>query len=198
MALMLELSLRRTPHIGRPNAYPHSEIDFGTFKWSAYGAQFISDLGYGSIAAGYIWWDLRRHAQLDNNPAGHNTLVIREAFVKSVTNPAIEKNIDWSKLDAMPNFSQLNFKGGVTRALKATGIGLSCVELDGSVVYGSTHAAGWLSHMRRYTYRAFVPHLDLIRAPYVLYGVKYIDLVSLGAFVPRKYLLYSHISVYMR
>ena len=25
------------------------------------------------------------------------------------------------------------------------------------------------------------PHLDLSRAPYVLYGVKYIDLVSLGA-----------------
>ena len=28
----------------------------------------------------------------------------------------------------------------------------------------------------------FVSHLDLSRAPYVLYGVKYIDLVSLGAF----------------
>ena len=31
---------------------------------------------------------------------------------------------------------------------------------------------------------AFAPHLDLSRAPYVLYGVKYIDLVSLGAFTP--------------
>ena len=37
---------------------------------------------------------------------------------------------------------------------------------------------------------AFAPHLDLSRAPYcyVLYGVKYIDLVSLGAFVPRYFL----------
>ena len=34
------------------------------------------------------------------------------------------------------------------------------------------------------TYTACVPHLDLSRAPYVLYGVKYIDLVSLGAFPP--------------
>ena len=34
------------------------------------------------------------------------------------------------------------------------------------------------------SYGAFVSHLDLSRAPYVLYGVKYIDLVSLGAFAP--------------
>ena len=53
--------------------------------------------------------------------------------------------------------------------------------------------------------------LDLSRAPYVLYGLKYIDLVSLAskarlshyeetcnrAFVPRYSLFYSHISVYM-
>ena len=63
-------------------------------------------------------------------------------------------------------------------------------------------------------YQTFVSHLDLSRAPYVLYGVKYIDLVSLGAFAPRyflfarshwyqafvpRYFLFSyHISVYMR
>ena len=41
-------------------------------------------------------------------------------------------------------------------------------------------------------------HLDLSRAPYVVYGVKYIDLVSLGAFVPRYFLLPDHISFYMR
>ena len=40
-------------------------------------------------------------------------------------------------------------------------------------------------------YGTFVSHLDLSRAPYVLYGVKYIDLVSLGAFAPR-YFLFSH------
>ena len=34
-----------------------------------------------------------------------------------------------------------------------------------------------------------VRRFDLGRAPYVLYGVKYIDLVSLGAFVPRYFLL---------
>ena len=32
---------------------------------------------------------------------------------------------------------------------------------------------------RASSYGAFVSHLDLSRAPYVLYGVKYIDLVSL-------------------
>ena len=40
-------------------------------------------------------------------------------------------------------------------------------------------------------YAAFVSHLDLGHAPYDLYGVKYIDLVSLGAFAPR-YFLFSH------
>ena len=45
---------------------------------------------------------------------------------------------------------------------------------------------------------AFVSHLDLSRAPYVLYGVKYIDLVSLGAFVIRYFLFSCHISVYVR
>ena len=34
-------------------------------------------------------------------------------------------------------------------------------------------------------YGNFVSHLDLSRAPYVLYGVKYIDLVSLGTFDRR-------------
>ena len=33
-------------------------------------------------------------------------------------------------------------------------------------------------------YAAFVSHLDLSRASYVLYGVKYIDLVTLDAFAP--------------
>ena len=47
-------------------------------------------------------------------------------------------------------------------------------------------------------YQAFVSHLDLSRAPYVLYGVKYIDLVSLGAFVIRYFLFSCHISVYVR
>ena len=32
--------------------------------------------------------------------------------------------------------------------------------------------------------RCTAPYLDLIRAPYLLYGVKYIDLVSLAAPLP--------------
>ena len=42
----------------------------------------------------------------------------------------------------------------------------------------------------------FVSHLDLSRAPYALYDVKYIDLVSLGAFVPRNFLFFHHVLRY--
>ena len=50
----------------------------------------------------------------------------------------------------------------------------------------------------RWRYGAFVSHLDLSRAPYVLYGVKYIDLVSLGAFVSRfpPYFFLPHFRLY--
>ena len=50
-------------------------------------------------------------------------------------------------------------------------------KLDSSQMQILTASSGAYVH-------AFVPHLDLSRAPYVLYGVKYIDLVSLGAFAP--------------
>lgn len=35
----------------RPNAFPHSEVDFGSFKWDAYGSSMLSEFGYGTIAS---------------------------------------------------------------------------------------------------------------------------------------------------
>ena len=63
----------------RPNAYPHSEVDFATFKWSASGVTLLGELGYGTFATATNLWDLRRYVGVDNNPAGHNTVVIHEA-----------------------------------------------------------------------------------------------------------------------
>ena len=56
--------------------------------------------------------------------------------------------------------------------------------------YSRYGAGGRPAAQRPHVYGPFVSHLDLSRAPYVLYGVKYIDPVSLGAFAPR-YSLFS-------
>ena len=123
----------------RPNSFAHSEVDFGSIIWSCWGQRLISDFGYGTIATAVGEWDMRRYEQIDNNPAGHSTLVVREAFA------ADSETI---------NFSQMN-KGGTEGTLAAASAYLDdgmagCVELDGSTVYGSTRPGGWLDVMRRY------------------------------------------------
>ena len=34
----------------RDNAFEHSEVDFGSLVWSAWGARLLTDFGYGTIA----------------------------------------------------------------------------------------------------------------------------------------------------
>ena len=132
----------------RPNDFAHSEVDFGSVIWSAWGQRLLSDFGYGTIATAVGLWDTRRYEQIDNNPAGHNTVVVREAFVSGANSDTI-------------NFSQLN-KGtpgtlaaanvstdGVNTVSASGGAASDCVELDGSAVYGSDKSNGWLDVMRR-------------------------------------------------
>ena len=128
----------------RPNSFAHSEVDFGSVVWSAWGARLLSDFGYGTIATAVGEWDMRRYAEIDNNPAGHNTVVVREAFASGANSEKI-------------NFSQMNKgpPGSLTAANVSTNGGGGaqgsgeCVELDGSTVYGSQRANGWLDLMRR-------------------------------------------------
>jgi len=61
-----------------------SEVDFGTVVWTAHGQRLLADLSYGTIANEYAG----RYRQLDNNPAGHSTLIVREAFVSESTSPS--------------------------------------------------------------------------------------------------------------
>jgi hypothetical protein len=63
----------------RPNSFPHSEVDFGTFLWDSVGVALISEFGYGTIGSAVNKFDLRRWEQVDNAPIGHNTVIIREA-----------------------------------------------------------------------------------------------------------------------
>ena len=118
----------------RPNSYSHSEVDFGTFTWSAWGVRLISEYGYGTIATAVGQWDFRRYEYIDNNPAGHNTVVINEAF-------------DGDTI----NFSQLHWATGQLIGIDIeTDTQWQCVELDGSVPYGSDRPDGWMETMRRY------------------------------------------------
>lgn len=80
-------------------------------------------------------------------PAGHNTIVIREAF-QSEANGANETEI---------NFSQLSHRRGemavvnISRSIDSpASIEDSCVLLDGSDVYGASQPDGWLDVMRRF------------------------------------------------
>jgi len=117
----------------RKNIYAHSEVDFGSIIWSAWGSRLLSDFGYGTISTSVNQWDMRRYNKLDNNPAGHNTVVIREAF-----QPGSDKI----------NFSQLNFISG-TMSNETFG-GYTCILMDGSLPYGSARPDGWLNIMKRY------------------------------------------------
>ena len=119
----------------RDNSFSHSEVDFGTFIWSAWGTRLISEFGYGTISTSVSQWDMRRYNQIDNNPAGHNTVIIREAF-----QPGSDT----------VNFSQLNWVAGSLSSEITLLDGSSCVLMDGSEVYGASRTDGWLDMMKRY------------------------------------------------
>ena len=154
----------------RPSSWIKSEVDFGTVVWSTWGARLLSEFGYGTIATTSNAWDTRRLAYLDNNPAGHNTVVVREAF----------QDDDETEI----NFSQFSHVAGalstanVSRAeAEASVLPPECVLLDGSDVYGASRPDGWLSVMRRYVCMAGETHMivDLLqpksgRVPLVLSG----------------------------
>ena len=61
-----------------PSWYSHTELDFGTLIWSAYGNRLLLDSGYGDLANDrYV---TEPDGPPDQNPTGHNTLVVPEAL----------------------------------------------------------------------------------------------------------------------
>ena len=140
---------------GRPNAYPHSEVDYATFKWSTFGVTLLGELGYGKIATSTGPFDLRRYVTVDNSPAGHNTVIVREA----------NQMIDVDGTDVEINYSQLTHQDGTTSLDQGDGTGTAsnggngdgggssptdCVLLDGSNVYGASYTNGWFEYMHRW------------------------------------------------
>ncbi|CAE7628168.1 unnamed protein product [Symbiodinium microadriaticum] len=134
-----EICVKRSPSLADniPYSFLAVQVDFGTFIWTAWGTSLISEYGYGTIATAVGPWDTRRYEYIDNNPAGHNTLVVREAFKDP------EERI---------NFSQLHLSAGslVSSATRVDSGEGECLELDGSVPYGASRTDGWLDVMRRY------------------------------------------------
>ncbi|NQY91631.1 MAG: hypothetical protein HRT46_08225 [Deltaproteobacteria bacterium] len=114
-----------------PNTFPHTELDFGSLVWVAYGTRLLADLGYGSIDIGY---GIPPDYAPDNNPTGHNTLVVPEAL--------------WDG-DPSTNTSQVEDTPGVIESLNVSGIEL--LHLDGDAVYGRDDLDdGWLDTFDRW------------------------------------------------
>ncbi|EFA85510.1 hypothetical protein PPL_01467 [Heterostelium album PN500] len=122
---------------GKYNGYPHTESDFGGFIWSGYGARFLYDMSYGTIAK------TDKTLEIDNNPAGANTLVVEDAFFVYPNNT----------VSTTINKSQFSPVRGTIEQLEITqdGINFKMFKLDGSEVYGKSQPNdGWLKRFYRY------------------------------------------------
>lgn len=130
----------------KSNLLPHSEIDFATIVWTAWGERLLSEHGYGTIAT----VDRRRLDQADNNPTGHNTLIIRQAspyFDPELL--SVRQMSGWGTKEEV-TFSQFTGETGEIGEVDAGVFGRSCIALDGARVYGSTRSSGWFDTMHRY------------------------------------------------
>jgi hypothetical protein len=115
-----------------PNWYSHTELDFATLIWSAYGNRLLVDSGYGDLASDrYV---TEPDASPDQNPTGHNTLVVPEALRDG---------------DPSTNTSQIDGEEGLISLESIDGT--QVIHLDGAAVYGrDDQALGWLEAFDRW------------------------------------------------
>ena len=132
---------------------PHTERDFATLLWSGWGTRWLSEHGYGTISSGALGGDqddVRRLANTDNNPAGHNTLIVRQAdpAYPLPASPGVGRA--WGTKDEL-QFSQLNYAHGSTSRVAGL-FGRDCVDVDAGPVYGSQRPGrdGWFDAFHRY------------------------------------------------
>ena len=114
-----------------PNSRPHTEMDFATLIWTAYGNRLLADMGYGTI--GNNQYQAAPDYIPDNNPTGHNTLIIPEAEVPN---------------EPSTNSSQIDGESGTISLQQVDGFDV--ILLDGSAVYGRDDPElGWLESFQR-------------------------------------------------
>lgn len=128
-----------------PNTYPHTELDFGTVVWIAYGNRLLKDFGYGTISS--LQYQINPdYLTFDNNPVGHNTLVIPEALENG---------------DPSTNTSQID--GEVGTISHYTLGDTEIMVADGSDVYGQSNSElGWLSFFERSIFGLEEGHIIII------------------------------------
>ena len=115
-----------------PSYFSHTELDFGSLVWSAYGNRLLLDSGYGDLNSDR--YETEPDFPPDQNPTGHNTLVIPEALRDG---------------DASTNTSQIEDQAG-TMTSEELG-DAEVIHLDGAIVYGSENTElGWLSAFDRW------------------------------------------------
>jgi hypothetical protein len=114
-----------------PNSFSHTEMDFGTFVWLAYGNRLIWDMGYGTLHSDR--YETIPDYPPDQNPTGHSTLIIPEALRDG---------------DPSTNTSQIDGRDGTIETESIDGHEI--LLLDGSRVYGRDDPEyGWLEHFNR-------------------------------------------------
>ena len=115
-----------------PSSFIHTELDFGSIVWSAYGNRLLADSGYGDLNSNR--YETEPDHPPDQNPTGHNTLVVPEALVDE---------------DASTNSSQIEDEVG---SMEKVQIGSKeTIHLDGAVVYGRDNQdLGWLRTFDRW------------------------------------------------
>jgi hypothetical protein len=116
----------------KSSSSPHAEVDFGTLVWTAWGTRLLSEHGYGTIGTSVASTDTRRFDDVDNNPSGHNTLVIRQAVSSGEVGSAAEGTFSqFNNIPGTVSFVARNAEGWDGKVL-----GRPCVDLDGSAPYG--------------------------------------------------------------
>lgn len=118
------------------SAFPHRELDFGQFIWSAYGVRYLSDWGYGKIVDKSDPYNLTKN--VDFLPSGHNTLYVPEQLAVDSSGARIA-NTDMSQIWKVPGTMQKESIGGFT-----------VFHLDGSAPYGANDTAGLVKYFDRW------------------------------------------------
>ena len=115
-----------------PSYFSHTELDFGSLVWTVYGNRLLLDSGYGDLNSDR--YETEPDAPPDQNPTGHNTLVIPEALYDG---------------DTSTNTSQIEDEWGT---IAAEQIGdAEVIHLDGAEVYGADNQdLGWLDAFDRW------------------------------------------------
>ena len=140
------------------------QVDFASAYWTAWGVRLLSEHGYGTISSNTGDGDTSRMATADGSPAGHNTLIVRQAspeWESGAGDPAASSSTTWGTAGEV-TFSQLPNQDGTVAWVEPAStqnddggwsgvlFGRPCVDLDGGKVYGSDRSDGFFDFFHRY------------------------------------------------